>query len=82
MSKAHVACLKLRNLPILAKINDKRKAVLENKKEYFNSKSIKLSNLKIECLVRTSCTLTAQLKTSNEQNIKISTSNKKDKKPV
>ena len=34
-----------------------------------NSKSIKSSDLKIEHLVRTSCALAAQLKTSNEENI-------------
>ena len=92
-SKMYIACLKLRNLSILSKINDKRNAVLEHKKECFNSKSMKSSNLKIEYLVRTSCMLTAQLKTLNKQNIKISKlhhldqklktiSNGKGKKPI
>jgi len=61
--------LKLYNLPIPPKINDKRKAVLEYKEECLHSKSIKSNNLKIEYLVRTSYTLRAQLKTSNEDNI-------------
>ena len=60
------ACLKLRNQPIPAKINHKRNAVLEHKKECFNSTSITSNDLKIEYLVRTSYTLIAQLKTSNE----------------
>ena len=65
-SKMCIAHLKLRNLPILTKINNKGKAVLEYKKECLNSKSMKASNLKIEYLVRISFALTAQLKTSNE----------------
>ena len=62
-----IACLKLLNHSILAKINDKRNAVLEHKKEFFNSKSMTSSNLKIEYLVRISYALTAQLKTSNKK---------------
>ena len=41
MSKMLIARLRLHNLPIPAKINDKRKAALEHKKEYLNSKSMK-----------------------------------------
>ena len=51
--------LKLYNLPIPPKIDNKRKAVLEHKEECLRSKSIKSSDLKIEYLVRTSYTLTA-----------------------
>ena len=62
--------LKLHNLHISVKINNKRKGVLEYKEECLNSNLIKSSNLKIEYLVRTSYILRAQLKTSNKENIK------------
>ena len=61
--------LKLYNLHIPENINDKRKAVLEHKKQCLNSKSINSSDLKIEHLVVTSYKLMAQLKTCNEENI-------------
>ena len=68
-SKMCIAYLKLYNLPIPAKPNDKRSAAMNYKKESLNSKSIASNDLKIESLVRTTYVLTAQLKTSNEQNI-------------
>ena len=68
-SKMCTAYLKLCNQPIPANINEKRSAVMNHKKECLNSNSICWEDLKIEYLVRTSYVLTAQLKTSNEQNI-------------
>lgn len=68
-SKTCTTCLKLCDLHVPVKIDDKRKAVLEHKQNCLNSKLIKSSDLKIEHLVRTSYTLMAQLKTCNEENI-------------
>ena len=62
--------LKLYNLlPIPLKLDDKRKAVRQHKLDSLNSKKYKKNELKLEYLIRTSYTLMAQLKTSNEENI-------------
>ena len=69
MPKMYTIYLKLYKLYIPVKIDNKRKAMLEYKEEYLNSKSIKLSNSKVEYLVKTSYTLKAPLKMSNKENI-------------
>ena len=64
----HTTYSKLCNQKILVTLNDKRKAVLLCN-ELATAKSFKLKDLKVESLVRASCTLIAQLITSNEKSI-------------
>ena len=69
-SKMCFSYLKLHNLlPIPLKIDDKRKAVRQHKLDSLNSKKYKKNELKLEYLIRTSYTLMAQLKTSDEENV-------------
>ena len=56
-SKMHTTCLKLCNLPILAKSDKKENPLLPE--ECLTSKSIKLIELNIDPIVRTLCILTA-----------------------
>ena len=67
-SKMCTTYLKLHNQPIPAKLDEKRKAVLQHK-DSLSTKSMIINDLKVEPLVRTSYVLVAQLMTSNEENI-------------
>ena len=69
-SKMHIACLKLCDVSIPSKLNEKRKAVSDHWQS-MNSKFKNVKEIKVELIVRTSHKLVAQLMVSNEKNIEI-----------